>query len=62
MAIVLYGVAIHKAAASGDLAKMKAVRRQAEAFLAKGKNVKEVKEVKEAMNVLDRAIAKLEKR
>ena len=54
MAIVLYGVTIHKAAASRDLKQMKAVERQAEEFLAEHGNVAA------ALEILKQEIAKLE--
>lgn len=54
MAIALYGVGLHKAAASGDLKKMKEMERQAEEFL------KEHGNVAAALEVLRQEIAKLE--
>jgi len=54
MAIALYGVAIHKAAASRDLNQMKAIQKQAEEFLAEHGNVAT------ALEILKQEIAKLE--
>ena len=54
MAIALYGVAIHKAAASRDLKQMKAIQKQAEEFLAEHGNVAT------ALEILKQEIAKLE--
>ena len=55
MAIVpLYGVAIHQACASGDLAKMKELERDAEQHLREWGNVPA------ALEVLKAEIAKLE--
>lgn len=55
-AMPLYGVAIHDAAASGDLAKMKAVAEQAKQHLQEHGNVAV------ALETLRLEIAKLEKR
>ncbi|MEM8906654.1 MAG: DUF1843 domain-containing protein [Bacteroidota bacterium] len=56
MAIILYGVAIHKAAASGDLEKMRAMLKQGEEWLAETGNVSA------ALEVLRLEIAKLERK
>jgi hypothetical protein len=53
---VLYGVGIHKAAASGDLAAMKKIAAEAEAWLATHGNVGA------ALEALKIEIAKLEAR
>jgi hypothetical protein len=52
--VVLYGVGIHKAAASGDLSAMKKIEAEAEAWLAKHGNISA------ALQALKVEIAKLE--
>jgi hypothetical protein len=54
MAAVMYGPAIQEAAASGDLARMKAVARQAEEHL------RETGDVSAALEALKLEIAKLQ--
>lgn len=54
MIVILYGVAIHEAVASGDLEKMKAVARQADEYLREAGNVPA------ALELLKIEIAKLE--
>jgi hypothetical protein len=56
MAMVMYGPAIQEAAASGDLARMKAVAKQAEEHL------REWGDVSAALAALKMEIAKLEKK
>jgi hypothetical protein len=56
MAIVMYGPAIQEAAASGDLARMKAVAKQAEEHL------REWGDVSASLAALKLEIAKLEKK
>jgi hypothetical protein len=56
MAVPPYGVAIQEAVASGDLAKMKAVARQAE------EHIKEVGNVSAAYEALKIEIARLTKK
>jgi hypothetical protein len=55
MTVLLYGVAIQEAAASGDLEKMKAVARRAEEHL------RETGDVATALKALKVEIAKLER-
>lgn len=55
MEVVLYGVGIHEAVASGDLATMKAVAKQAEQHLA------EYQDISAALQVLKVEIVKLER-
>jgi HPt (histidine-containing phosphotransfer) domain-containing protein len=55
MVVILYGVTIREACASGDLARMKALAQQAEEHL------KEWGDVSAALEVLKVEIAKLEK-
>ena len=52
--VVLYGVGIHQAAASGDLSRMKKIAAEAEAWLAKHGNIRA------ALEALKIEIAKLE--
>lgn len=52
--VVLYGVAIHKSAATGDLAAMKKIAAEAEAYL------RSHGDVSSALEVLKVEIAKLE--
>lgn len=54
--IPLYGVAIHEAVCSGDLAKMRAVARQAEEHLKQAGNVSA------ALEALKLEIAKMERK
>ncbi|WP_082411273.1 DUF1843 domain-containing protein [Methylogaea oryzae] len=54
--VILYGVAMQQAAASGDISRMKEVCRQAEDYLEK------VGDISAALQVLKVEIAKLEKK
>lgn len=54
MTVILYGVSMHEAAASGDLERMKAVAKQAEAYLQEAGNVPA------ALEALKLEIAKLQ--
>ncbi len=54
MAIVLYGVTIHKAAATGNLKKMKSTLAKADKWMAQHGNVAG------ALEILNQEIAKLE--
>lgn len=56
MFVILYGVAIHEAVASGDLEKMKAVAKQAE------EHVKEWGNIPAALEALKLEISKLDKK
>jgi hypothetical protein len=56
MIVILYGVGIQEACASGDLARMKAVAKQAEEYL------QEAGDVSAALEALKIEIAKLEKK